>query len=240
MRTSSRPHTPRSRQAKGAVTHSHARTPGAPTGTRISCDAERSSARIERNVEGFPPLTVRVGLCDGRTHRSRAAFRRNGKSAAGFIKRGSVMGRVCCRALVVGVVLFVALASPTLAQAAPGWSATGAMSVERYDHTDTMLPNGKVLVAGGLDDTFTQSLAGAELYDPTTARWSLTASMSVARAEHTATLLADGRVLVAGGVSQDSRPGPSYKLASRGHQAESRAPWPFRSTFGNGARGSSR
>jgi hypothetical protein len=43
------------------------------------------------------------------------------------------------------------------AQAA-GWVATSPMATARADHTATLLPNGKVLVAGGLGST-------AELYD---------------------------------------------------------------------------
>ncbi len=61
-----------------------------------------------------------------------------------------------------------------------------------------MLPNGKVLVVGGLD-TNVNPLGSAELYDPATGTWSVTPPMHKYRASHTATLLSDGRVLVAGG-----------------------------------------
>src|SRR5262249_16712512 len=62
----------------------------------------------------------------------------------------------------------------------------------------TLLPNGKVLVAGGVNNTNTAQ-ASAELYDPSTGSWTTTGSMSVARDSHTATLLPNGQVLVAGG-----------------------------------------
>ena len=60
-----------------------------------------------------------------------------------------------------------------------------------------MLPNGKVLVAGGLGAS--GSLASAELYDPATGAWSATGSLATARDFHSATLLPNGKVLVAGG-----------------------------------------
>jgi hypothetical protein len=59
-----------------------------------------------------------------------------------------------------------------------------------------LLPNGKVLVAGGFN-----SSASAELYDPASGTWSWTGSLNTARYFQTATLLANGTVLVAGGTS---------------------------------------
>jgi len=75
------------------------------------------------------------------------------------------------------------------------WSATGAMSALRSQPTVTLLPSGKVLIAGGSD------LNTAELYDAATNTFTVTGSMSVARRAHSAALLRDGRVLVASGSS---------------------------------------
>jgi len=70
-------------------------------------------------------------------------------------------------------------------------------SVARYDHTATLLPNGKVLVVGGIGSS--GSLNSAELYDPSLNTWTLTGNLATARDHHTATLLSNGKVLVTGG-----------------------------------------
>jgi hypothetical protein len=77
---------------------------------------------------------------------------------------------------------------------------SGALHTARSSETATLLPNGLVLVAGGMNSSGT-SLASAELYNPSNGVWSTTGSLNTARAYHTATLLPDGFVLVAGGTN---------------------------------------
>jgi uncharacterized delta-60 repeat protein len=84
------------------------------------------------------------------------------------------------------------------------WSAAGSMATARYLHTATLLPDGKVLVAGGYNNS--GPLASAELYDPALGTWSATGSMANARYYFTLTLLPDGKVLVAGGVNNSGYP----------------------------------
>jgi Kelch motif len=67
----------------------------------------------------------------------------------------------------------------------------------RQNHTATLLPNGKMLVAGGYGSG--NYLPGAEVYDPATGTWTATGNLITVRSQHTATLLPDGKVLVAGG-----------------------------------------
>src|SRR5206468_2701218 len=76
--------------------------------------------------------------------------------------------------------------------------ATDPLGVPRHDHTATLLLNGTVLVAGGLDAN-NAVVASAEVYDPSARGFSTAGDMRAARVGHTATLLSDGRVLVAGG-----------------------------------------
>ena len=52
------------------------------------------------------------------------------------------------------------------------WSPTGSMIHGRTDHTATLLPNGKVLVAGGVNANICSSDTTTELYDPVTGSWS--------------------------------------------------------------------
>jgi hypothetical protein len=74
---------------------------------------------------------------------------------------------------------------------------TGNMTMTRCDETATLLPNGKVLFAGG--QTAGVQTSSAELYDSVAGTFTPTGSMSVARVGHTATLLPNGTVLIAGG-----------------------------------------
>ncbi len=74
----------------------------------------------------------------------------------------------------------------------------GRMKQGRFNHTVTLLADGKVLVVGGTADG-RRSLDSAEIFDPATGTWALTAAPGVPRMRHSTTLLHDGRVLVVGG-----------------------------------------
>jgi Kelch motif/Galactose oxidase, central domain len=97
-------------------------------------------------------------------------------------------------------------AAPQASPSAPSsvtvgsWARLASLKTGRLDQTATVLQDGRVLVAGGSQESETSELATAEIFDPKTNGWSAAASMAFPRARHTATLLADGRVLVAGGL----------------------------------------
>ena len=101
----------------------------------------------------------------------------------------------------VSALLLLLLSLPRPAAAQPGnFAPTGSASNARTIHTATMLPNGKVLVAGGYNPpAVVLAYASAELYDPNTGQFSSTGSLITARRAHTATLLPNGKVLVTGG-----------------------------------------
>ena len=79
------------------------------------------------------------------------------------------------------------------------WTAAGKMITPRYNHTATLLPDGRVLVAGG-DVPPDRATDSAELYDPDTGTWTATASLRATGNTRfdiiTATALQDGTVLV--------------------------------------------
>jgi hypothetical protein len=117
--------------------------------------------------------------------------------------------RLSSFAVLLALLSGVLAASPPKARASGAWSTTGGMTVARAYHTATLLPNGKVLVAGGHGDIGYYgdgSLASTELFDPATGTWTPAAPMHTPREQHAATLLTSGplagRVLVSGGLSE--------------------------------------
>lgn len=75
---------------------------------------------------------------------------------------------------------------------------TDSMRTGRWGHSAILLPNGSVLVAGGVDPN-NRITSSAELYDPATGRFGATGPLRTGSFGHTATRLNDGGVLITGG-----------------------------------------
>jgi Kelch motif len=84
------------------------------------------------------------------------------------------------------------------------WRKTGSLPYSGHlEQTATLLPNGKVLLVGGINlGEAYPTLGGAALYDPAAEAWRATGAPNTPRAEHTATLLPNGKVLVHGSRGQ--------------------------------------
>lgn len=82
---------------------------------------------------------------------------------------------------------------------------TGSMLTQSKIHTATMLTNGKVLVAGGIDSNG-NALATA---DVRSCEWNIHPRWKYGseRFEHAATLLMNGEVLITGGINFDNAAG---------------------------------
>jgi len=84
-------------------------------------------------------------------------------------------------------------------------ATTGNMTAQRFGASVTLLPSGKVLIAGGANTV--GALNSAELYDPTTDTFTATGNLNGARSGVSATLLGTGKVLIAGGSSDGTANG---------------------------------
>ena len=84
---------------------------------------------------------------------------------------------------------------------APAWRYSASMAYPRQYFTSVFLPDGKLLVIGGVrQDKFVDPAGPAEMFDPESETWTVLASPPIAKAHHsTAILLPDGRVWSAGG-----------------------------------------
>ncbi len=77
------------------------------------------------------------------------------------------------------------------------------MSIARAGHTATLLPDGRILITGGVtplptSPPYSEPTSSAELYDPASGMSSPAGNMSVARSGHLAILLLNGKVLILG------------------------------------------
>ena len=106
--------------------------------------------------------------------------------------------------LVTAITIFFALAAAAFRASIPAVASVGSITAAapmlepRSGHTATLLPNGKVLIVGGMrrNQDFSKS---AEIYDPASGKFQPAGEMSVGRVGHIAVLLRSGKVLITGG-----------------------------------------
>lgn len=118
--------------------------------------------------------------------------------------------KIRARSLVLPLLLLgVAGDRPSaLAQSAGTFSATGNMITPRFGHTATLLPDGRVLIAGGNRIAFVGGPVldtnTAELYDPATGTFAPTGNMREFDRHTGGLLLPDGRVFFASFVANNT------------------------------------
>jgi WD40 repeat protein len=80
-------------------------------------------------------------------------------------------------------------------------SETAHMQIARASHSSSLLPDGRVLIAGGFGGSGTERdpYRSTEIYDPHTGNFQPAGDMTIGRTGHTATLLKNGKLLIAGG-----------------------------------------
>jgi len=78
------------------------------------------------------------------------------------------------------------------------------LNTGRYHHTAALLPDGKVLVAGGYNSSSSTSLNSSEIYDPDLETWSVINPMNEARTAHGMIFFPNGAILVVGGRNADT------------------------------------
>jgi hypothetical protein len=99
---------------------------------------------------------------------------------------------------VFAALVLLAVTTRTYAPRSGAIVSTGTPLAARFSHTATLLENGQVLIAGGMERNGVW-LDSAEIYDPASGHFSSAGRMLTRRAGAMAVLLANGQVLIAGG-----------------------------------------
>ena len=90
------------------------------------------------------------------------------------------------------------------------FSPAASLPEPRTRATAALLPDGRVLVVGGVAEQLSQVSPASVIYDPATGSWSRTGSLQRPRVSPASVVLLDGRVLVMGGENAfELIPGPT-------------------------------
>ncbi len=91
-------------------------------------------------------------------------------------------GRVLVAGGSAGLIDPLAVATAYLYDPIAGiWTPTGDLAAPRQGHTATLLPDGRVVVAGGFGDYGTPTPTFAEIFDPADGTWVKTGDMNAPR-----------------------------------------------------------
>ena len=99
---------------------------------------------------------------------------------------------------------------------APAFLAPGANALvnARFAHTTTLMPDGNILVTGGVTNTNTRTPSVEMYYMSANAYVAWPDTLDTARSSHTATLMSDGRVLIAGGFTGGGTPSANLEVCT--------------------------
>ncbi|MBI4179997.1 hypothetical protein HY522_11315 [bacterium] len=84
--------------------------------------------------------------------------------------------------------------------ATQAWTAGPNMAWRRRLPEAVKLADGRIFVAGGVEDTGGHAIRSTEIFDPVLSTWTAGPDLITARYGHKMALLADGRVFIAGGM----------------------------------------
>ncbi len=93
------------------------------------------------------------------------------------------------------------------------WATSANMSTARRDHASVLLPNGKIIAGGGIDQSSGQ-LSSTEIYDPQTGTWSAGATMVNHHAGFAMFTLSSGKVIAFAGYNAGSNKTDIYDPAA--------------------------
>ncbi|MEO7987790.1 MAG: galactose oxidase-like domain-containing protein, partial [Gemmatimonadales bacterium] len=100
-----------------------------------------------------------------------------------------------------------------LTQVSPAWQGAGSLPTPRRHLNATVLPDGQVLVTGGVSgggfNDLSTSQHAAEIWDPATNQWTGLASNSVDRGYHSVSVLLPNATVLHGGSGNAFMPGTS-------------------------------
>ena len=121
---------------------------------------------------------------------------------SGVTRRNRVLATLFALVILTAVVLIIHHVWAGVPQGPSDFRKVATLNAPRDESAAARLPDGRVLVVGGLNRTERKVLDAAEVYDPVARVFTPVSPMNQPRFNHTLDTLPDGTVLVLGGESQ--------------------------------------